>query len=126
MGGRGSSLLNNLLDIDGVEIKAVCDTVLERVKSAQRRVAAKGQAEPAGYSKDESDFENLCQRTDLDLVYIATPWDWHVRMAVSAMKNGKHAAVEVPAVGGHCGTDPTPLHDAGELLLWGNRTEALP
>lgn len=97
MGGRGSSLLNNLLDIDGVEIKAVCDTVPERVKSAQERVAAKGQAEPAGYSKGETDFENLCQRTDLDLVYIATPWDWHVRMAVSAMKNGKHAAVEVPA-----------------------------
>ncbi len=34
---------------------------------------------------------------DIDLVYIATPWDWHVPMAVSAMKNGKHAAVEVPA-----------------------------
>jgi predicted dehydrogenase len=96
LGGRGSGLLNNLLEVDGVEIKALCDTVPERVKSAQRRVTEKGQAEPAGYSKSETDFENLCQRTDLDLVYIATPWNWHVPMAVSAMKNGKHAAVEVP------------------------------
>ena len=36
-------------------------------------------------------------RDDLDLVIIATPWDWHVEMAVAAMKHGKHAALEVPA-----------------------------
>ena len=97
MGGRGTSLLGNLLDIEGVEIKAVCDVVPDRVKSAQQRVVAKGQPEPAGYSKSETDFEELCQRDDLDLVYIATPWDWHVPMAVCAMKQGKHAAIEVPA-----------------------------
>ena len=28
---------------------------------------------------------------------IATPWNWHVEMAVAAMTHGKHAAVEVPA-----------------------------
>jgi len=97
VGARGSALLGNLLDLDGVEIKAVCDLVPERVKGGQQRVVAKGQAEPAGYAKGETDFEHLCQRDDLDLVYIATPWDWHVPMAVSAMKNGKHAATEVPA-----------------------------
>lgn len=97
VGSRGSSLLGNLLDVDGVEIKAVCDLVPDRVKSAQQRVVAKRQPEPAGYVKGETAFEALCRRDDLDLVYIATPWDWHVRMAVSAMKHGKHAAIEVPA-----------------------------
>jgi predicted dehydrogenase len=97
VGNRGSSLLGNLLDLEGVEIKAVCDVVPDRVKSAQQRVVAKGQAEPDGYAKSETDFEALCQREDLDLVYIATPWDWHVRMAVTAMNHGKHAAIEVPA-----------------------------
>lgn len=97
VGSRGSSLLGNLLDIDRVEIKAVCDVVPSRVKSAQQRVVAKGQPEPAGYAKNETDFEGLCQRDDLDLIYIATPWDWHVRMAVSAMQHGKHVALEVPA-----------------------------
>lgn len=97
VGGRGSSLLANLLDIDGVQIKAVCDIVPDRVKSAQRRVTAKGQPEPAGYTEGETAFEKLCRRDDLDLVYIATPWDWHVPMALSAMKAGKHAALEVPA-----------------------------
>jgi predicted dehydrogenase len=97
MGGRGSSLLGNLLDLDRVEIKAVCDIVPNRVRQTQQRVVSQAKPEPAGYAKDETDFENLCRRDDLDLVYIATPWNWHVPMAVSAMKQGKHAAIEVPA-----------------------------
>ncbi len=97
VGGRGSSLLGNLLDLDGVEIKAICDLVPGRVQGAQQRVVARGQPKPAGYAQHETHFEALCQRDDLDLVYIATPWDWHVPMAVSAMKHGKHAAIEVPA-----------------------------
>ncbi len=97
VGNRGTSLLGNLLAFEGVQVGAVCDVVPERVKSAQRQVVARGQPEPAGYDKGETAFEALCRRDDLDLVYIATPWDWHVRMAVSAMKQGKHAAIEVPA-----------------------------
>jgi len=58
---------------------------------------AKRHPEPVGYTKGERDYEGLCQRNDIDLVYIATPWDWHTRMAVYAMEHGKHAAIEVPA-----------------------------
>ena len=36
-------------------------------------------------------------RDDLDVVYIATPWEWRVPMALGAMDHGKHAFVEVPA-----------------------------
>ncbi|MBN2506270.1 MAG: Gfo/Idh/MocA family oxidoreductase [Verrucomicrobia bacterium] len=97
VGGRGSSLLGNLLEIENVEIKAVCDLVPERVQRAQRRVVAREQPEPVGYADGERNYENLCRRDDVDVVYIATPWDCHVPMAVCAMKHGKHAAIEVPA-----------------------------
>lgn len=96
-GSRGMSLLRNLLDIDRVEVTAVCDIVPDRVAAAQARVTEKGQPEPAGYSAGESDFENLCQRDDVDVVYVVTPWEWHVPMAVAAMNAGHHAAIEVPA-----------------------------
>jgi len=96
VGGRGSSLLRDLLAVENVEVKAICDLVPEKVARAQKAVTDAGQPEPAGFSKGEWDFKNLTQ-LDLDIVYIATPWNWHVPMAVSAMKNGKHAAVEVPA-----------------------------
>ncbi len=96
VGGRGTSLLHDLLGVDNVEIKAICDLVPEKVEKAQKAVTDAGQAKPAGFSKGELDFKNLNQ-LDLDIVYVATPWNWHVPMAVDAMKNGKHAATEVPA-----------------------------
>ena len=37
------------------------------------------------------------ERPDIDAVYIATPWNWHVPMAVRAMERGKAALVEVSA-----------------------------
>ena len=52
---------------------------------------------PEAYTKGELHYEELVKRDDLDLVYIPTPWRWHVRMAVAAMQAGKHAIVEVPA-----------------------------
>jgi len=112
VGGRGTSLLHDLLGVDNVEIKAVCDLVPEKVEHAQKAVTDAGQAKPAGFSKGELDFKNLNQ-LDLDIVYIATPWNWHVPMAVDAMKNGKHAASEVPAA--------TTLEECWELV---NTSEA--
>ena len=56
-----------------------------------------GQPAPRLYTRGERDFERLCAEEDLDLVYTATPWRWHVPVCVAAMKNGKHAATEVPA-----------------------------
>jgi hypothetical protein len=96
VGGRGTSLLRDLLAVEGVEVKAICDLVPEKVEHAQKAVTDAGQPKPAGFSKGDQDFKNLNQ-LDLDIVYIATPWNWHVPMAVDTMKNGKHAAVEVPA-----------------------------
>lgn len=97
VGGRGLGLLGELLNIDGVAVTAVGDVVPQRVAAAQARVVAKGQPSPAGFSKSETDFENLCQRDDVDLVYVATPWECHAAMAVCAMNGGKHVAIEVPA-----------------------------
>ncbi len=96
VGGRGTSQLGELLAVENVDIKAICDLAPEKVAHAQKMVTDAGQPQPKAFSDGERDFENLTQ-LDLDLVYIATPWDWHVPMALSAMKNGKHAAVEVPA-----------------------------
>src|ERR1022692_3050677 len=82
VGGRGTNLLEDLLAIENVEVKAICDLVPEKVARAQRPVTNAGQAEPAGFSKGEKDFENLTE-LELELVYIATPWNWHVPMALS-------------------------------------------
>jgi len=96
-GARGPGHLHDLLGIDGVEIEALCDVVPERVAKAQDMVQKAGRKRPEAYTRGEHDFERLCRRGDLDLVYVATPWRWHVPMALAAMGGGAHAAVEVPA-----------------------------
>ncbi len=97
VGARGTSLLRDLLQVPGCEIKAVCDVDPVALDRAKARCAKAGKPEPATYGPAEKAFEQLCKRDDLDLIYIATPWEWHTPMAVCAMKHGKHAGVEVPA-----------------------------
>ncbi len=97
VGGMGSAHVYNYLRIEGVEVKAVCDIVEEKVERIQKWVVDAGHPEPTGYSRGPYDFVRLCEEEDLDLVLTATPWEWHVPVCVAAMKNGKHAATEVPA-----------------------------
>ncbi|MCK5058980.1 MAG: Gfo/Idh/MocA family oxidoreductase [Candidatus Aminicenantes bacterium] len=97
VGGMGSAHCRNLLNIEGVEIRAVCDIVPEKVERIRNWVVNAGFAKPEGYSKGEWDFKRLCRQTDLDLVITATPWRWHVPVCVAAMEEDKHAATEVPA-----------------------------
>jgi predicted dehydrogenase len=97
VGNQGSSHVRNFLNIDGVEIKAICDIVPEKVDRMQSWVTEAGFKKPNGYSKGERDFIRMCENEELDLVFTATPWKWHVPICVSAMKNEKHAATEVPA-----------------------------
>jgi predicted dehydrogenase len=97
VGLQGTSHVSNLLHIPGVEIRAVCDIAPEKVARAQQMVVEAGRPKPDGYANGPEDFRRLCDRSDLDLVYTATPWEWHVPVCVAAMEAGKHAATEVPA-----------------------------
>jgi len=97
VGGMGTVHLDNFLAIEGVEVKAICDIVPEKVTRAQEKVVAAGQPRPSRYDRGPRDFERMCAEEQLDLVLTATPWEWHVPVCLSAMQNGKHAATEVPA-----------------------------
>jgi len=97
VGGIGSKHVDNFLKIDNVEIRAVCDIKPERVAAIQNKCIEASKPRPEGYSRGDKDFLRLCDRNDLDLVYTATPWEWHVPVCVAAMKASKHAATEVPA-----------------------------
>jgi len=97
VGGMGTNHVKILVRIPGAVITAVCDIRENHAKRASSIIRSAGQQPPTLYTRGEHDFERLCAEEDLDLVYTATPWCWHVPVCVSAMKNGKHAATEVPA-----------------------------
>jgi predicted dehydrogenase len=97
LGQRGPGAVDRLSFIEGVEIKALCDQYPDRVQAAQKILEKKGLPKATEYSGSKEVWKELCNRPDIDLVYITTPWSWHTPMAVFAMEHDKHAATEVPA-----------------------------
>ena len=97
VGLQGGGHVRNFLRIDGVDIVAVCDIDEPRAEEVASWVVDAGNEAPELYTRGETDFKRLCERDDVDLVFNATPWRWHVPVCVEAMETGKHTAVEVPA-----------------------------
>ncbi|GAA4929585.1 Gfo/Idh/MocA family oxidoreductase [Streptomyces coeruleoprunus] len=96
LGNRGGSMIELFLAVPGVHVVAVCDPVRAKAEAAAAKVVAAGQASPAVYAGGDHAYEQLCARNDVDLVYVATPWDLHFEMARTALLNGKHVGVECP------------------------------
>ncbi len=97
IGSRGSGAVHRLARIEGAEIVALCDVRPERVAVGQQILKKAGRPRAKEYTGDERAWERLCGDPDVDLVYNCTHWDLHTPIAVRAMLEGKHTAVEVPA-----------------------------
>src|SRR5690606_37212013 len=95
-GNRGGKAARRFTFIKGVEIKAMCDLYENRVKKAQETIMSNGFPRADEYVGDQV-WKEVCERDDIDLIYITTYWADHVPMAVYAMEQGKHVAIEVPA-----------------------------
>ena len=97
LGMRGPGAVYRFTHIPGVKIVALCDVEADRVASAQEILKEAGLPEAASYSGSTEAYKEMCEREDLDLVYIVTDWIHHAPVALYAMEHGKHAAIEVPA-----------------------------
>jgi len=111
---RGPSAVRRFTHIEGVKINALCDLKPERVAHSQKILTDRGLPAAAEYSGEEG-WRALCERNDIDLIYICTPWQLHVPMAVYAMEQGKHVAIEVPAA--------TSLEECWQLVDVAERTQ---
>ena len=112
-GGRGTSLIGNLLAADA-QIVALCDLVEAKAENAASLVVAAGQKKPRLFTEGPHDFENLLKMNDVDLVLVATPWSWHAEMSIAAMEHGKDVAMEVPGV--------TTLEDCWKIVKTSEET----
>lgn len=96
LGMRGLDAVYRYTFLEGVKIVAIADIVPAKVDSAQKVLKRRGWPAAAAYT-DTLGWKSICERNDVDLVYICTHWDLHTPIAVYAMEQGKHAAIEVPA-----------------------------
>ena len=113
LGQRGPGAVKRINYIEGVDIKGLCDIRPEKVAEAQKILAGSSH-QPATYSGKADSWKKMVDREDIDLIYIATPWQVPTPMAVYAMERGKHVAVEVPAA--------TTLEECWQLVETSERT----
>lgn len=99
MGGRGNGALARLHAIEGTAIKAICDVEADAIANALSRIdrLPNFDHEVDTYYGEEDSWKELCDRDDIDLVIVTTPWHLHTPMCVYAMESGKHVATEIPA-----------------------------
>ena len=97
LGMRGPGAVERWTHIPGTKIVALCDLLPENAEKAQKIVTNAGMEAPVLYSGSEDAWKQLCERDDIDLVYIATDWKHHAEMGIYAMEHGKHVAIEVPS-----------------------------
>ena len=93
LGIQGTGNMRAFLGQNDVQVTAVCD-----VSESQRQ---KGKAVvDAHYGNEDcatfGDFRDVCARTDIDAVLIATPDHWHVLIGLEAARHGKHMYYEKP------------------------------
>ena len=97
LGMRGPGAVSRLSQIEGTDIVALCDVEQERVTAAQNILKKQKRHEAAAYYGSTEAYKQMCDRQDIDLIYICTDWIHHVPIALYAMEHGKHVAIEVPA-----------------------------
>ena len=96
VGARGQRAVERMVNIEGTEVVGVCDFIDENLEASCAIVAKYGHCKPVALLGEEG-WRNLCNRDDIDLIYICTDWVSHANIAVYALDQGKHVALEVPA-----------------------------
>lgn len=116
VGVRGGDYhVKNFVKMDGVEVKAICDTDQKSLDSAVNYLVKQGLPAPTKYTGSDFAYRDMLNRQDIDVVIISTPWKWHTPMAIESMESGKHALVEVPAA--------TTIEECWQLVNTAERTQ---
>lgn len=79
------------MDLQGVEIVAVCDDFGDRAEKMQAAVREKTGKTPRAYRS----YDEMLDAGDLDAVLVITPWETHVPFAIRAMEKGIPVGIEV-------------------------------
>ncbi|MDR2389561.1 MAG: Gfo/Idh/MocA family oxidoreductase [Tannerellaceae bacterium] len=97
-GSRCREHISNVLAIEGNKIVAICDIQAPALEGTLRHIAGFNHPAPQTYTGDDRAFERMLEDHTFDCVIIASPWEWHVPMAVAAMRAGvAYVGVEVSA-----------------------------
>ena len=91
-GQRGSSVTKASLHyINEIEVTAICDLYQDRIDAGVKDCEEKYGTKVFG----TNDYHDVLKLDTVDAVYVACSWEYHVEVAIEAMKAGKIVALEV-------------------------------
>jgi predicted dehydrogenase len=91
-GQRGSYVtVHSLHFIDSIEVTAICDLYQDRVDKGVEENEKKYGNKVLG----TLDYHDVLNSDNVDAVYVACSWEYHIEVAIEAMKKGKIVALEV-------------------------------
>ncbi|WP_371601993.1 Gfo/Idh/MocA family oxidoreductase [Streptomyces sp. NBC_01220] len=96
LGNRGSGMTTGWSVIPGCVVTAVCDIRADRAKRTADGLVKAGKPRPVEFGGSDGSYAEMLKRDDIDLVYIATPWEFHYEQGRAALLAGKHVVVELP------------------------------
>lgn len=96
LGNRGQGMALGWAAVPGAEVVAVCDIRAERASRTAKALVDAGHASPKEFGGNAKSFQQMLNGEELDLVYIATPWEFHFPQAKAALLAGAHVGVELP------------------------------
>lgn len=91
LGGRGSTLLRDIILPQGEKVTAVCDLYEYRAERAADMIEKAGQDRPSVYC----DYRDMINDENVNTVIIVSAWESHTEIAVAAMNAGKAVGLEV-------------------------------
>lgn len=119
-GNRGPTLMRAFLGQRDARVVAVCDVNGRQLEMAKGIVDKRySDSGCAAYN----DFRELCGRSDIDAVCIASPDHWHVLHSLEAVRNGKDIYTE-KALGLSLAQDKAlraACHRYGTVFQWGTQ-----
>jgi predicted dehydrogenase len=93
-GWYGKSALFRLLQIEPVEVVALCDVDKRMLAEAAQMIAARQKSGKT--PKTFGDYREMLKQEQFDIVHVATPDHWHALAMIAAVKAGADIFVEKP------------------------------
>ena len=80
LGNRGPDAVQRMTHVEGTEVKGLCDIRPEKANAVKKQLEGSIH-KPDVYTGNANEWKKMCERADIDLIYIATPWELHAPMA---------------------------------------------
>jgi len=93
-GWYGKSAMFRLLQIEPVEVVALCDVDKRMAAEAAEMVAARQKSKKT--PRTFGDYREMLKQEQFDIVHVATPDHWHALAMIAAVKAGADVYVEKP------------------------------